>query len=695
MSDARRSFRYPSSRWLLRQVLKALGYHANSLALMRTSPRIFREGDHDRATPFSEVDFMADALDLMTCSTLERAQKQRREGNPFEEHAADLRQAIQGWDRTVGHLNQLPEVEAGGALAALPILRMAVLRVGPVLGALHALRGVGDADKLVNPFERDAFNVTFDRFVRRLADKGTSLEEVHGKIDGLVKKATEKGLSRKTFDSWRLRAPGYPRTPGAQPRFQTARYLRVIRVVAQEVAKVEKLSNAAQFIEHACWQARWLLACNRLRAGLDEFLGVDSMGHRRVDDLVEGLGHGAGHTWEVLSSDAYVKNELAALLHSIVRGNRMPEGLAEKLGVAPEKGHAAHDLFQLLQRVGDDPEHAADLSQALHLHAVLTGGALPWLSQAVGLSHTLDMCLVQDYVGAIAEPGARLTLWHRLLALGRSPDQPESVHWRRAEMLLAITPEATRRFAVDGRVMEELERELAEAGEEGEFLVSHVDVLQRRLWQASLIGAGMPLAQVEDVAGQLQSFGEGDTFAAYGAAYSAVLSGDAGVGLEKALEALTAAPQDPDVVSVLASAVAAAVEKIAGEARAEPATKPTVVILVLRCLSALLTLSDRHPENLDLLRAYAHGVLTYAGVVEADEEAPEGTPERVGAELLDALADILDDLLETHPDDGMLHQAQGQALYWLGYDAEARRHAKAADRLGHPELWNAMRSAGQ
>ena len=675
-------FRYPSSRRLLREVLRALGYDHKSIHGMRTSGRVFKDGYDDRATPFSDEEFVKDAFDLMTCSTVEAASRQFRDKSDLEPAALAFREAMQRWDRRAGYLNQQPETQAGGRLAALPVLRLVVMTLGPRLGAAEVLRGVEDPEKLLNPSEETAFNVFFDRLVRRFGPEGQPLLGLHADVSEAVKSATGKGVGRATFDRWRRRPPGSSTRPGATPRFQVHRFVEVLRVIAEGVAEREELRDKAGFADRACLLGRWLLACNRLRGRLDRYLGADSMGHPRVDDLVQALGQYIRWAWEAASREDFVQQEVLAVLGHVARGHNLREDLAELFGVPRQGGAAAQGLFALLQELGEDPAARTPLRSKLLTNLLMVTGASAWLPQVLAFQLRDDTLLCQDYLTSFTDWSGRLAWWHRLLASGTEVEDPRAVDHRRAETVLSMTPAARLRFGVEGGVFAGIDAAVA-GSEVWQLVKDHQDQLTRRLWHWALVSAGIPLETVEQATGPAQPLVEGDVYPAYAAACAALMGGDAGAGLDNALDAWKAVPGDPDVVSVLASAFAT---YIIEEFDADDALPPEAADLARRALTVLRRILENQPEDPGVLAVYAETVLALSGLLDGEEELPEDEEAR-----LVQVRDLLDAGLKAHRVDGRLHHCLALTLYFLDDITDARRHAKEADRLGYPLMWKLMR----
>ena len=323
------NFRYPSSRRLVRHLLRALGYHKNNWPRLRTSARVFVDGSRDRSTPYSEIEFLADALDLMTRADGEHAAQTMRAGSSFEGSAPGIRQVLQRWDRMVGRLNQMPQTKVGGPLAALPALRMAVGRLGPALAAvgilMARLQGQSPATNLLNPFAPDAFCVHMDNLMRGTCEPGASLEAVYGTVEDIVFEATGRRPSRKTLVAWRTRPPG--------ARFRFDALSRAVGAIA---------SHCGLGPNKERHRARWLAACSRLRRDLDRYLGTDSAGGAWVEDLSEALALYGQRALVVLSAEDYIDNELASLAELDVHTGSL-HGLAAAAGVELS-GDAAQTL---------------------------------------------------------------------------------------------------------------------------------------------------------------------------------------------------------------------------------------------------------------------------------------------------------------------------------------------------------------
>ena len=143
-------FRYPTSAWFLRRILWALGYGGNRFPSMRTSARVFKDGASDRRTPYSEVAFVADALDLMMNPDVPAA-RVTKQSEFTDANVEPILDALRQYDRMRGRLNSKASVSAGGSLAAIPILRLAVTRLGPVFGGMSVLLGIDDVDRESSP----------------------------------------------------------------------------------------------------------------------------------------------------------------------------------------------------------------------------------------------------------------------------------------------------------------------------------------------------------------------------------------------------------------------------------------------------------------------------------------------------------------------------------------------------------------
>jgi hypothetical protein len=688
-----RPFRYPTSAWILRRILWALGYGGKRFPSLRTSARVFKDGAAERRTPYSEAEFVADALDLMMNPDVSTARAAKHAAFA-DGHAELVLEGLRRYDRMRGRLNSTPSVSAGGTLAAIPILRLVVTRLAPMLGGMSVLLSIDDLDRVLNPFARDALPRLMTRFMARVSPEAT-WEERYSLIDGAVREQSPSGagVSKNTLVRYRTEAPG-----------KNFRFDRLVAVVEAVSALLEI------DWERPVFEVRWFAACARLREQLDGHLGSTLAGDRWVDDLSGALSAISVRVWQLLRIPNYPEKELDAHIQVPPGAKAIRREYLEHLGIAASTSEQELEgLRQLRGRVDVDDIAREDARRGFAMVATV-GARLPLIG-AVLMPKILGDMAMHEHVAAWAAPGGLLGVWHRLIEEAFDPKTEllVGVGGRElAERLLVMTASAAEGLDPDRKRWARIVHRVVVERGGADLEVGNRDML--RVFLGTLSHAGASVAELSNLGIDVR--GMDPEFAQMLEVDDALRERDWAEALPAAIAFWNDQPEEPVAHSRLARAAGGNALYFArwlfvleqldeADAVSEEVLEDiaTGCVSSLRLLDGLMTLAG---DDLPVFRAWAGARIGVAELIGwMSDEASESSAEDAGSDdepdtgddlLLDTVHS-LEGAVAVFPDDGELRALLARGLDLLGYRGEALEHAKEATRLGHPSAWRKIRES--
>jgi hypothetical protein len=669
------SFRYPSSRWLLRQLLRAYGY--GRFPTLRTSERVYKDGGRARRTPHSDRAFLADALDLLSTPTPEDA-RERMYARRAEETVPWLHSKLLEYDRLAAELNAEAPLAAGGRMAAIPAIRVLMYRITTPLAALAAEPGMLRPGELVWAAQPGTFNTYMDQLIRA-ACPGESLEACYDAISEAARhhRPDGKGISRKTMVRWRSDPPG--------DRFRFGSLLPGVHAAA-ELAGLHPTQEVLR--------ARWLAATERLLGRLGSWLGTDTLGEPLLDDIRESFGVVTLGSAETFASPILAVREVADLLNNPLyrsgglRGAEVVETVhrfAESEGVDPLAG--PDSLAPLLLRLQHEKGLAIRLTEELRRtslrgdapHTVLRA-LHPSLAEADQEGHIRVDLLLDDHIAAYADTAEHLSWWHRRL---HHLDQLGHPGHLVAEFLVATGEAASRRWEA---VRAAMERE----GPEGPLSVGFEQALAelRRHQAEQLVGGGVPLELAKQRLGLLGELLSGDaSFEGRLRALEAIRYGRTGEALQERLAAFRAAPSSRERAAELAQALAGTLEDLGRKMAREGAVSEGVSKMMEPTIGLLLLLGVGRGDDRRFLKYWASGLFAVGLALRQVTSSEDPLP----VELLSGVVEELAGWEAEIPENGIAHALLADGYDLLGDRDRAIEHAKEAAKLGYPGYWARLR----
>ena len=673
MSDA--TFRYPSSRWLLRRLLWAYGY--STFPTLRTSQRVYKDGGKSRRTPHSDAAFLADALDLLSTGT-EKEARERMHSGRAEKTAAWLQPKLHEYDRLAAELNAEAPLAAGGRLAAIPGIRVLMYRLTTPLAALAAQPGMLRPGELVWAARPAAFNEYMDNLIRA-ACPGESLEVCYAAISEAAREGSpgQRGISTKTMVGWRTAVPG--------ARFRFKALVRGVRAAAG-LAELDPNEEALR--------ARWLAAAARLLGRLGDWLGNDTQGEPLIDDIRDSFGYVTWASANTLAKPILAVREVAGLLNNPLyrsgglRGAAVVETIhqfAAAEGFDPIGG--ADSLASLLERLRHERELAVRLTEGLRSTSLrgnapqtLLRALHPSLEQVETEGHIRVDLLLDDHVAAYADTAEHLLWWHRGLQRLEQLGHPGRLV---AEFFVAMGDAASRRYrAVEAAI----ERERPD----GPLAMGFGQALAelRRHQAEQLVGGGVPVALAEARLGPLADLSPEDpSFEGRLRALEAIRHGRTPEALQARIAAFRADPTSQERSAELAQALAGTLEEW-GRGIAQQGTAPAADLrTMLPLIRVLLLFGLNEPDDRRFLKYRASGLFAVGLGLRALGSSAGGLPG-------DMLRDVVEELeawAAEMPENGIAHALLADGYDLLGDRGNAVQHAKEAAKLGYPGYWDRLR----